>query len=240
LTQRAMNYFSRIHAFARDYILEKGTDITDFEVGHAAVEYGTDLIMKDIKRNGKPHNAVGISVGISCRTGVGTSFPHPNQFFHKKIEKGDALQVAGVVRIGGYGGELYRYYQVLPWDSHREKLWQVVTDSVRIQEEESKAGNTCSQVAFKIHQRQVKSGVEKYIYHRPAHGEGMEGHQAPWLALGDYTVLEKGMTFSVEPGLYDPENSFGYNPSDNLLVTEKKGVLMGSVPYTKEWMVLKL
>ncbi len=240
LTQRAMDYFSKIHAFARDYIQERGTDATDFEVGHAAEEFGTDLIMRDIKRDGRPHSAVGISVGISCRTGAGTSFPHPNQFFHKKIEKGDAIQVAGVVRIGGCGGELYRYYQILPWDSHREKLWQVVTDCVRIQEEESQAGNTCSYVAHKIHRYQVDNGVEKYIYHRPAHGEGMEGHQAPWLALGDYTVLEEGMTFSVEPGLYDPENSFGYNPSDNLLVTKKKGVLMGSVPYTKEWMVLEL
>lgn len=240
LTQRAMHYFSKIHAFVRDYILDRGTDATDFDVGHAAVAYGTDLIMRDIARDGRPHNAVGISVDISCRTGAGTSFPHPNQFFHKKIEKGDALQVAGVVRIGGCGGELYRYYQILPWDSHREKLWQVVTDCVRIQEEESRAGNTCSRVAFKIHQYQVNNGVGKYIYHRPAHGEGMEGHQPPWMALGDYTVLEEGMTFSVEPGLYDPENRFGYNPSDNLLVTKKKGVLMGSVPYTKEWMVLTL
>ncbi len=240
LTQRAMDYFGKIHAYARDYILEKGTDATDFEVGHAAVEHGTDLIMKDIERDGRPHTAVGIDVRVSCRTGIATAFPHPNQFFHKRIEKGDALQVSGVVRIGGYGGELYRYYQILPWDSHREKLWQVVTDCVKIQEEESKAGETCSEVAYKIHQYQVESGVQKYIYHRPAHGEGMEGHQAPWLALGDYTVLEKGMTFSVEPGLYDPEGGFGYNPSDNLLVTEKKGVLMGSVPYTKEWMILKL
>jgi Xaa-Pro dipeptidase len=171
---------------------------------------------------------------------VATAYPHPNQFFHKRIEKGDALQISGVVRVGGYGGELYRYFQIAPWDAHREKLWQVVTDCVRIQEEESKAGKTCSELAFKIHQYQVKNGVAKYIYHRPAHGEGMEGHQAPWLALGDYTVLKEGMTFSVEPGLYDPENGFGYNPSDNLLVTEKKGVLMSSVPYSKEWMFLKL
>jgi Xaa-Pro dipeptidase len=240
LTQRAMNYFSKIHAFARDYLLEKGTDATDFEVGHAASEYGTDLIMKDVKRDGKPHNAVGISVHIGCRTGVATAYPHPNQFFHKRIEKGDALQISGVVRVGGYGGELYRYFQIAPWDAHREKLWQVVTDCVRIQEEESMAGKTCSELAFKIHQYQVKNGVARYIYHRPAHGEGMEGHQAPWLALGDYTVLEEGMTFSVEPGLYDPENGFGYNPSDNLLVTEKKGVLMSSVPYSKAWMFLKL
>lgn len=240
LTQRAMNYFSKIHAFARDYLLEKGTDATDFEIGHAAVEYGTNIILKDIKRDGRPHSAVGISVRIGCRAGVATAYPHPNQFFHKKIEKGDALQISGGVRVGGYGGELYRYFQIAPWDFHREKLWQVVTDCVRIQEEESKAGVICSEVAYKIHQYQVKNGVAKYIYHRPAHGVGMEGHQAPWLALGDTTVLEEGMTFSVEPGLYDPERGFGYNPSDNLLVTEKKGVLMSSVPYSKEWMFLKL
>jgi Xaa-Pro dipeptidase len=240
LTQRAMDYFSKIHAFTRDYILEKGTDATDFEVEHAAVEYGTDLILKDIKRDGRPHSAVGLGVYIGCRTGAGTAYPHPNQFFHKKIEKGDALQVAGGVTIGGYGGECYRYYQIAPWNKHRQKLWDVVTECVHIQERESKAGKTCSEVAYKIHKYQVKQGVAKYIYHRPAHGEGMEGHQPPWIALGDYTVLEEGMTFSVEPGLYDPENGFGYNPSDNLVVTKDKGVLMSSVPYTKEWMFLKL
>jgi Xaa-Pro aminopeptidase len=240
LTQRAMDYFSQVHAFARDYILDKGTDVTDFEVQQETTSYGTDLIMRDIKRDGRPHSAVGISVWIGCRTGAATAYPHPNQFFHKKIEKGDALQVAGVVTIGGYGGECYRYYQILPWNSHRQKLWQVVTDCVHIQEEESQAGKTCSEVAYKIHKYQVEQGVEKYIYHRPAHGEGMEGHQSPWLALGDYTVLEEGMTFSVEPGLYDPDNGCGYNPSDNLLVTKKQGVLQSSVPYTREWMVLNL
>lgn len=240
LTQRAMDYFSKIHSFARDYLLERGTEATDFEIGHAAVEYGTNMILKDIKRDGKPHSAVGISAHIGCRTGVATAYPHPNQFFHKKIEKGDALQISGVVRIGGCGGELYRYFQIAPWDSHREKLWQIVTDCVHIQEEESKAGKTCSEIAYKIHQYQVKNDVARYIYHRPAHGEGMEGHQAPWLALGDYTVLEEGMTFSVEPGLYDPEKGFGYNPSDNLLVTKERGVLMSSVPYSKEWMFLRL
>jgi hypothetical protein len=40
--------------------------------------------------------------------------------------------------------------------------------------------------------------------------------------------------------LYDPENGFGYNPSDNLLVTKEKGLLMSTVPYSKEWMFLEL
>ncbi|MFC1732660.1 M24 family metallopeptidase [candidate division KSB1 bacterium] len=240
LIQRAYNYFSRIHAYARDYILSRGTDATDYEIAHAAEKFGVDLIMNDIEHDGKPHNAVGVSVGISCRTGIATAYPHPNQFYYKKVERGDALQISGSVRIGGHGGELYRYYQILPSTEHRDRVWDAVTECVKIQETESKAGVTCASVAEKIHNYQVEHGMQDYIYHRPAHGEGMEGHQAPWLALGDQTMLEEGMTWSVEPGLYDPENGFGYNPSDGLLVTAEKGVLQSSVPYTREWMYLDL
>lgn len=243
LIQRAMAYFCRIHAFGRDYILKRGTDATDFEIAKAVEEYGTNLILAEVKRDGRPHNAVGIEVSIGCRTGLGTAYPHPNQFHHNKVRKGDSLQIAGGVTIGGYGGELYRYYQIAPWDSHREKVWDVVTEAVHIQERESKAGVRCQDVAFKVHDYQVKQGpeIQKLLYQRVGHGQGMEGHQPPYIALGDTTVLEEGMTFSVEPGLFDPEHGFGYNPSDCLWVTKKKGVLMGgSCPYSKEWMFLKL
>ena len=243
LVQRAMDYFARIHAFGRDYILKRGTDATDYEIGMAVQEYGTNLILADVKRDGRPHNAVGIRVGIGCRTGVGTAYPHPNQFHHNKVKKGDSLQISGAVTIGGYGGELYRYYQIAPWDAHREKVWDVVTETVHIQERESKAGARCQDVAFKVHNFQVKQGpaIQKLLYQRVGHGQGMEGHQPPYIALGDETVLQEGMTFSVEPGLFDPAGGFGYNPSDCLLVTKAKGVLMGdAAPYTKEWMFLKL
>jgi hypothetical protein len=44
----------------------------------------------------------------------------------------------------------------------------------------------------------------------------------------------------VEPGLHDPENGCGYNPSDTLLIMEKGGLRMSSVPFSKEWMFLEL
>jgi Xaa-Pro dipeptidase len=240
LTQRAMNYFSRIHAFARDYILEHGTGTTDFDVAMATTHHGVDLIMQDIRRDGRPHTAVGIEVGIEVRSGVGTAFPHPNQFHHNRIRKGDALQVAGGVKIGGFGGELYRAYQIAPWDAFREKVWQVHTDCCRIQAEASVPGVTCSSVARQVHEHQVKNGMAKYVYHRPAHGEGSEGHQPPYVALGDHTMIEEGMTFSNEPGLYVPEQGFGYNHSDVVLVTATRGLQLASVPYTKEWCFLTI
>ncbi len=240
LTQRALNYFSQIHVFARDYVLEHGTNLTDFKVEMAATEYGTDLILRDIKRDGHAHNAVGISVNIGCRSGIGTAYPHPNQFHHNRVKKGDSFQIAGSVRIGGYGGELYRPYQIAPWDSAREKMWEVMAEGSAMQVRMSKAGTRCQDIAEAVHDYHVKMGMQKYLYQRVAHGEGMEGHQEPYLALGDETVLEEGMTFSMEPGLFYPEGGYGYNPSDTVLVTKTTGVEMGSLPLSKEWCFLKL
>ena len=101
-------------------------------------------------------------------------------------------------------------------------------------------GASCSSVAYKVHKYQVENGVQKYIYHRPAHGSGVEGHQPPYLALGDYTVLQKNMCFSEEPGLFDPENGCGFNWSDTVVTGAKSAYRMSRVPYSKEWCWIKL
>ena len=99
-----------------------------------------------------------------------------------------------------------------------------------------RAGTPCQEVARAIHTFQVAQGVQQYIYHRPAHGEGMEGHQGPYLSLGDETVLDPGMCFSVEPGLFDPETGVGANFSDMFTVLpEGPALQMSRLPWSEEW-----
>jgi len=241
LTRRAYNYFNQMHAYARDLLLEHGTDLTDYDIGHAATKYGTDMMMADIKHDGAPHTAVGITVSVGCRVGRSNASPHPNQFLYNKITRGQAIQIEGGVHIAGCGGELYRAMFIHPLTDQMKKLWTVSRDCCLIQKEESIAGVTGSTVAYKIHQYQVKNGVAPYIYHRPAHGQGWEGHQPPYLSLGDYTMLEPGMNFSVEPGLYDPANGIGANFSDAFIV-EPAGPSrqMSRLPWSEEWCWVKL
>jgi len=236
LMRRAYNYFNQMHAHARDMLLEHGTDLTDYDIGSAATKFGTDLILRDIKHDGAPHTAVGITIQVACRVGQSTASPHPNQFLYNKVTRGQAIQIEGGVTIAGCGGELYRAMFIHPITDQMKKLWTVSRDSCLIQKEESIAGVTGSTVAYKIHQHQVKYGVAPYIYHRPAHGQGWEGHQPPYLSLGDYTMLEKGMCFSVEPGLYDPANGIGSNFSD-VFVVEPEGLSrqMSRLPWSEEW-----
>ena len=51
---------------------------------------------------------------------------------------------------------------------------------------------------------------------------------------------EVGMHFSNEPGLYDPENGFGVNFPDNILVTEGRGLQMGTAPATRDRCLISL
>jgi Xaa-Pro aminopeptidase len=243
LIRRAYSYFDEIHAFGRDLILDRaGAGMTDHELRHAMTDFAVRRIVPDLDLNGAPHRGVGVSIDLGwIRAGRVTGYPHPNQFRYAAIERGGPLQVSGVIRIGGYGGECYRPYLFAPRTAHMERLWRVVRDSCLLQRDAMRAGVTCGEVAETIHRFQMDAGMADHLYHRPAHGQGPEGHQPPWLALGDDTVLEPGMCLSAEPGLYDPDAGFSVNFSDTFVVQDSGPALqMSTVPWSEQWCWLSI
>lgn len=240
LTQVAIDYHDKTLEFARNLIAEKGIGMYDSAVRRATQEYAEELVFADYEVTGRAHNAVGFALGISqVRAGVATAYPHPNQYFRKKIARGDAVQISSVMHVGGYGGEGYRALHIEPIPDLGRKMWEVHTEMTLAQAEHSKPGVECREVAEKVLQIAKKAGLAKYVYHRPAHGEGMEGHQPPYIALGDATVLEEGMMFSNEPGLYNLEGGYGYNHSNNILITRDGARRMNNVPLTKDFCWIK-
>jgi Xaa-Pro aminopeptidase len=63
-----------------------------------------------------------------------------------------------------------------------------------------------------------RANLGPYIRHRIGHGMGLQGHESPWLAPGDPTVLQPGMVFSNEPGIYRPGID-GYRTINTMIVT---------------------
>lgn len=62
------------------------------------------------------------------------------------------------------------------------------------------------------------AGFGERFIHRTGHGIGLELHEPPYMVEGDGTLLEPGMTFSVEPGIY-LEGRFGIRIEDIVAVT---------------------
>jgi Xaa-Pro dipeptidase len=58
-----------------------------------------------------------------------------------------------------------------------------------------------------------------HFTHRVGHGIGMDGHEWPYLVKGNAQLLEAGMTFSDEPGVYI-RGEFGVRLEDDMYITE--------------------
>jgi Xaa-Pro dipeptidase len=240
LTQVAIDYHDKALQFARDLIASRAPGIGDWEVRRQTGAYVEDLVFTELTVDGRPNNGVGIRLGLGCRAGRATAYTHPNMYFRKVIERGDAVQISGGQRIGGYGGEGYRAMHIEPIPQLARRIWEVCTEMTDAQVELSKPGVECRQVAENMLKIVQKAGLEKYVYHRPAHGQGMEGHQPPWIAMGDDTVMQEGMMFSNEPALYNVEGGYGYNHSNNILITKTGAVRQNKVPLNKEFCWLRV
>ncbi len=62
------------------------------------------------------------------------------------------------------------------------------------------------------------AGFGEYFVHRTGHGIGLEVHEEPYIVGGNDLVLEPGMAFSVEPGIYLP-GRWGARIEDIVVVT---------------------
>jgi Xaa-Pro dipeptidase len=67
------------------------------------------------------------------------------------------------------------------------------------------------------------AGYGAEFSHRLGHGIGVTVHEPPWLDVVENTVLQAGMTFTVEPSIRTP-NGYHNRVEDVILVTETGGV----------------
>jgi Xaa-Pro dipeptidase len=63
-----------------------------------------------------------------------------------------------------------------------------------------------------------EQGVSHLACHHTGHAFGLMNHEAPFFDEGDGTIMQPGMIFSVEPGLY-VRGLGGFRHAETILVT---------------------
>lgn len=73
------------------------------------------------------------------------------------------------------------------------------------------------------------AGHAEHFIHRTGHGIGVEEHEQPYLVAGNDEPLVAGNVFSIEPGIYVPEQ-FGLRLEDIVVATEDGPQRLNAAP----------
>ena len=71
-----------------------------------------------------------------------------------------------------------------------------------------------------------KGGYGKYFTHSTGHGIGLDIHEMPFISRRSETIIEDGMVFSIEPGIYIPQ-TFGVRVEDLVVIKQGRAVVLG-------------
>ena len=106
-------------------------------------------------------------------------------------------------------------------DNFTKKIYDIVYSANRFAIEKIKIGIKAKEIDKVARDYIEKKGFGKYFLHSLGHGIGLEVHELPIISFKSETILEEGMVFTIEPGIY-LKNRFGIRFED-MVVLEKDG-----------------
>jgi len=219
----------------RDFVQAHGA-VSENEILKAADDALADIMARELK------DVVGVSIdppfGGLVPFGKRSAFPHavPSK---DRLQTGDALILSYTCQVGGYAVECERSFIVGKPTDYAKRLYDAMLAAHDVGVENLKEGAIAEEVDRKALEQIRKAGFENFLRHRTGHGIGLEGHEPPWIADGDKTVLKQGMTFSCEPGVYDPDWG-GVRHSDTVVVRKDKGEVLNKYPTRLEDMIIQI
>lgn len=180
-------------------------------------EHVSQLISAGYNRTGFPGYA-------SCQVGVYSALPH-GSLQPQVIKEGEIILLDDGCTVEGYQSDISRSFVLGKATDRQKKVFDIVHKAQAEALKAGKAGAPCHAVDDAARKVVTDAGYGpdyKHFTHRLGHGIGMDGHEWPYLVRGNNTLLEPGMTFSDEPGIYIV-GEFGIRLEDDWVVTSEGG-----------------
>jgi Xaa-Pro dipeptidase len=184
------------------------------KIGMTEKEVAAELVVQLLRHGSQPEMPFAPIVS----GGPNGANPHASPS-DRKIRTGDLLVVDWGAAVDGYISDLTRTFAVGEVDAECQKIHRIVQEANAAGREAAKPGLPCAAVDIAARAVIEKAGYGPYFTHRTGHGIGMEGHEEPYMRGDNLQLLEPGMAFTVEPGIYLPERN-GVRIEDNLVITE--------------------
>jgi len=194
------------------------------KIGMTERELASELVMQLLKHGSDSE----LPFSPIVSGGPNAANPHASPS-DRKLQIGDLLVVDWGAAYGGYISDLTRTFAVGEVDAECQKIHKIVQEANAAGRAAGKPGVPCANVDIATRDVIEKSGYGKYFTHRTGHGIGMEGHEDPYMRGDNMQLLEVGMAYTVEPGIYLP-NRNGVRVEDNMVITETGAECLSDMP----------
>lgn len=166
---------------------------------------------------------------VACY-GANTAIPH-HELSNDLPKDGVAILVDMGGRTNGYCSDMTRSFFYGEPPAEYVKIHELVRQANLAGIAAVKPGCKIMDVDNATRKVIADAGYGEYFTHRTGHGIGIEVHEYPDVNSINEMILEEGMTFSIEPGIYLP-NKFGVRIEDIVLVTEDGCEVLNEYPKT--------
>jgi len=194
------------------------------KIGMTERELAGELVIQLFKHGSDPE----LPFSPIVSSGPNSANPHASPSA-RKLQAGDLLVVDWGAAYGGYISDLTRTFAVGEVDAECQKIHEIVQEANAAGRAAGKPGVPCAAVDIAAREVIEKSGYGKYFNHRTGHGIGMEPHEDPYMRGDNLQLLEPGMAYTVEPGIYLP-NRNGVRVEDNMVITETGAESLSDMP----------
>ena len=216
LIKESAKWANLAHTLLQEYTAE---GLWDVEVALAASYEASMLMKKALGPDYEPmRTSSPVSVGFRGQIGEMSAIPH-SIATKRMIRKGDVVVTGAGADVGGYSCELERTMIVGKPTPKQKRYFNVMVKAQEAAFKMFKPGVKCSDIDKATIRVFKKAGLMHLVKHHTGHGLGLEGHEPPWLDIGNEEPLHAGMVVSCEPGIYEAGFA-GFRHSDTVLITE--------------------
>lgn len=161
-------------------------------------------------------------------SGPNGAYPH-HATGNRVVQAGDAI----VIDIGGvhegYPSDMTRMAFVGEPDDEYLKVHAVVEEAVQAALAAARPGVQARHVDAAARSVIEQAGYGEYFTTRTGHGLGLDLHEPPYLSSTSETILEAGMVFSIEPGIYMP-GRHGLRLEEIVYLTDNGPEILSQLP----------
>jgi Xaa-Pro dipeptidase len=135
------------------------------------------------------------------------------------LSPGDLLVVDWGASFNGYFSDITRTFAMGEIDPQYHEIANIVQEANEAARSAVRPGIPAEKVDMAAREVIEGAGFGKFFIHRTGHGLGLEGHEEPYIRAENQLLLDEGMTFTIEPGIYLPGRA-GVRIEDNVYVTK--------------------